>query len=148
MERIVVDTDILIDYVRGEESARLFLESLAAESRCTTVVNVLELFQGAFNKFDLKKLDGFVRDCFHVLMLTPQSCSKAIEMIRRYSLSNGLRSGDAMIAAIAVENGAVFATGNRKHFAYISSLRLLDFPVRTKTRKDVISDDTDGLKLI
>jgi predicted nucleic acid-binding protein len=47
MAKVVVDTDVLIDFTRGREYAALLLRSLPDENRCTTVINQMELLQGA-----------------------------------------------------------------------------------------------------
>ena len=47
--------------------------------------------------------------------------------IEEYALSSGLLAGDAIIAATAVENSMVLATGNRKHFKPIKDLSLKIF---------------------
>ena len=47
--------------------------------------------------------------------------------IEEYSLSDGLRSGDAIIAATAMENNLILATGNRKHYKEIKDLQLKIF---------------------
>jgi len=47
--------------------------------------------------------------------------------IEEYSLSSGLRAGDALIAATAAENNMVLCSSNSKHFKPIRNLRLKVF---------------------
>jgi hypothetical protein len=47
--------------------------------------------------------------------------------VEEYSLSHGLRAGDAIIAATAVENNMALSTGNAKHFKPIKELKLKAF---------------------
>jgi predicted nucleic acid-binding protein len=49
------------------------------------------------------------------------------QFIEEYSLSQGVRTGDAIIAATAVENSLVLATANFKHFKAIKELNLYVF---------------------
>jgi hypothetical protein len=45
-----------IDYVRGLEQAAEFLDRTVAESRYTTIINSLEVLQGAQNRIEMRKL--------------------------------------------------------------------------------------------
>jgi len=47
--------------------------------------------------------------------------------IEEYTLSSNLRSGDAIIAATAVENNMVLSSSNIKHFRIITELELKPF---------------------
>lgn len=47
--------------------------------------------------------------------------------IEEYSLSNGIRAGDAIIAATAVEQNLVLTTANTKQFKIIRELQLALF---------------------
>ena len=71
-------------------------------------------------------LDRFIQLGFDVLPLTPQGCTMAVALIRAHTLRDGLRVGDALVAAIALENNAALVTGNSRHFTKISGLRVLD----------------------
>lgn len=129
MAKVVIDTDVLIDYTRGREYAALLLTSFSDDKRCTTVVNHMELLQGARNKLELRKLDRFIQLGFEVLPLTARGCGIALELIRDHALRDGLRVGDALVAAIALEHKASLITGNSRHFEKIAGLQVLDsFP--------------------
>lgn len=47
--------------------------------------------------------------------------------IEEYALGSGLRSGDAIIAATAVENNLPLVSSNVKHFRIIKDLTLISF---------------------
>lgn len=49
------------------------------------------------------------------------------EYIEEYTLSSGLRAGDAIIAATAVENNMTLISSNAKHFKPIKELKLKVF---------------------
>ena len=125
MEKIVVDTDIIIDYLGGARTAAAFLESIDPQFRSTTTVNCMEVLQGARNSTESRKLDTFLNATFEILPLTPKSCATALDLIRRHALPSGLRTGDALIAAVAIENEARLATGNSRHFRDIKGLAII-----------------------
>jgi predicted nucleic acid-binding protein len=50
-----------------------------------------------------------------------------IRTSEEYALSNGLRAGDAIVAATATENNLILATSNAKHFRSIKDLRVKVF---------------------
>jgi predicted nucleic acid-binding protein len=47
--------------------------------------------------------------------------------VEEYTLSSGVRSGDAIIAATAVENNMILSSSNKKHFKIIKELQLKVF---------------------
>jgi predicted nucleic acid-binding protein len=44
MEKIILDTDIFIDYFRGVSEAESYIENLPVDKRGTTDVTLMELF--------------------------------------------------------------------------------------------------------
>ena len=50
-----------------------------------------------------------------------------MQLIDAYVLSHGLRLGDALIAASALEHGLSVLAANTKHFAQIKGLRIEAF---------------------
>ncbi|RME29708.1 MAG: hypothetical protein D6800_02445 [Candidatus Zixiibacteriota bacterium] len=52
---------------------------------------------------------------------------RAAVYIEEYALSSGLRAGDSLVAATAVEYGLPLASSNRKHFRAIQELDLRVF---------------------
>lgn len=55
MEIIILDTDILIDYFRGVEVSKDYIERIPVNERATTDITLMELFKGARNKEELEK---------------------------------------------------------------------------------------------
>lgn len=52
---------------------------------------------------------------------------RAIVYIGEYSLSHGIRAGDAIIAATVAENNLTLCSGNAKHFRPIRDLKFRAF---------------------
>ncbi|MCS6936476.1 MAG: PIN domain-containing protein [Candidatus Bipolaricaulota bacterium] len=108
----IFDTDSWLTFSRGDQ---VLLNCYY--QRYITVVNLIELYQGAPDKKTLRQIKRFVRDSFaDVLTLSPATSLLAIDLIERYALPSGLRLADAFIAAIALNQGATLVSGNYKHF--------------------------------
>lgn len=120
---MVFDTDILIWVQRGHrEAARLIDTEL---ERCLSLQSYLELLQGVKNRTQQEHTRRFLKDCnFRVLPLSENIGYRAAVYIEEYALSHGLRAGDALVAATAVEHATVLCTANEKHFRAIRDLRI------------------------
>lgn len=64
---------------------------------------------------------------FSVLPLTENIGHRATVYMEEYAMNSGLRAGDSLIAATAVENDLLLNSGNRKHFRPIRELQLKEF---------------------
>lgn len=125
---MIFDTDVLIWYQRGNEKAIRVLDE--ADSHFISLQTYMELLQGAAHKKQQQYLRDFITEFgFIILPLTEQIGYRAAIYIEEFALSDGLRAGDAIIAATAVENNMDLMSGNRKHFHFIPSLKLNVFTV-------------------
>ncbi len=123
---MIFDTDILIWVQRGHKKAAALVEK--AESRCISIYTYMELLQGAENQKQHEYTHSFLHDfSFTTLSLSENIGHRAAIYIEEYALSSGVRAGDAIIAATAVENDLLLNTGNAKHFKAISDLKLRIF---------------------
>ena len=123
---MIFDTDIFIWVQRGNQNAAKLMEK--AEEKFLSVQTYMELLQGAKNKTQHKYIKDFLSAFgYIVLPLTENIGHRASIYIEEYTLSSGLRSADAIIAATAVENNLILASGNVKHFRGIKELRLKSF---------------------
>ena len=64
---------------------------------------------------------------FITLPLTENIGHRALIYIQEYTLSHGLRAGDAIIAATAAENNMTLVSSNAKHFKPVKELKLKVF---------------------
>lgn len=123
---ICVDSDIIIDHLRGREpGSAIFEEIVRAENPFTTTINHFELFCGVRSD---KEIDT-IKKCllgFTVLPLNQKSSLEAARIYRELK-KRGLLIGvrDIMIAGIATINKLKLATNNKKDFKKIKGLTLL-----------------------
>jgi predicted nucleic acid-binding protein len=123
---MIFDTDIFIWVQRGNDSAADIIDQ--ADERFLSILTFMELLQNAQNKKQHNYVKSFLTaGGFNVLPLTENIGHRASIYIEEYSLSSGLRAGDAIIAATAVEKNMTLVTGNEKHFKVIKDLNLLIF---------------------
>ena len=117
----LVDTDVLIDYLRNMEGAANYLDSIGEWTY--SVVTTMELITGAANQKDVKKLERILTD-YREVPLSREIGSRARELMKTHAKSQGLLPLDALIAATALHEGVRLSTKNKKHFRNIEGLDL------------------------
>lgn len=128
MERVIVDSDILILVSRNDQTAISFVDSLErTRGIAVSAVSAFELVIGSRNKADQVTITKFLSR-FHNIHIGEDISETAFKLLERYRLSHGLLMADALIAAIALVNDLELATQNKKDFRYITGLKLLDYP--------------------
>ena len=114
MEITLLDTDVFIDYFRGVELAKDYIEGIPVNKRATTDITLMELFKGARNKEELENIDKFIkRNIFIVLPVSASPSRRAVQILRRYTLQKGLGLPDALIAAVTISADGKLITGNK-----------------------------------
>ena len=118
---MLIDTDVLIWYLKGNEKARDIIEN--QKGFFISVVTYIELVQGMRNKNELKELRKAFRDWnTKVIYINEEISAKAMFYIEKNILSHSLKLADALICATALTNGLSIITGNDKHYKIISEL--------------------------
>ena len=134
MERfrgVALDTDIIIDFLRGKERAVRLIKKLYESNinLATTVINIFELSWGAY-KLGKKRVNDVEKltESLIILNMTVKDAIKAGEEIA-YLESLGLKIDirDLLIGIITRENGYALLTGNVKHFNRIKDLDILQY---------------------
>jgi predicted nucleic acid-binding protein len=125
---VIVDTDILIWYFRGDEVARRFLARVSFPERTISALTVMELLQGCRDEREGRHVAVFVSANLAAVIHPDEAISRrAIRLLERHALRDGLRVVDAIIAATALEAGTGLATANVRHYRPISGLSLVSF---------------------
>lgn len=122
----MIDTDVLIWYMRGNVKAKEVIEKL--NGFFISVVTYMELVQGMRNKSELTLLRSALRKWdVKILFINEDISAKAMFLVEEHYLSNSLVLADALIASTAVSNGLTLLTGNIKHYKIIKNLELEGF---------------------
>lgn len=125
---MIVDTDILIWYFRGDEAARRFLGRVPFPERTVSALTVMELLQGCRDQREVRHMAVFVSENLAAVIHPDEAISRhAIRLLERHALQAGLRVVDALIAATALEAAAPLATANFRNYRVIAGLSLLRF---------------------
>lgn len=123
---MIFDTDVFIWIQKGNEAAARMVEG--DEERFLSLQTYLELLQCAQNRTQHEYTKVFLKDFgFQILPLTENIGHRAAIYIEEHALSQGLRAGDAIVAATAAENGMILCTSNAKHFRGIGDLKIKIF---------------------
>jgi len=117
----LLDTDIIIDYLRGHEPAVQFIKTLDIENTAVCVITVGELLAGQHNANPAKRraLVEFLGP-FQSLEVDHFVAVAAGDMAREY----GMQLPDALIAATARQYKATLYTRNVKDFGRVKNLEV------------------------
>ena len=122
MADTIVDSSLVIDYLRGRSEAAGFLDA-ARESQClsTHVVVVAEVLSGARDRREQDTIQRFFSE-FRIHLIDPQDAQRSVDLLTRHRLSHGVGWLDCLIAATALRLQSPIATLNDKHFAAFENL--------------------------
>ncbi|NOY53859.1 MAG: type II toxin-antitoxin system VapC family toxin [Deltaproteobacteria bacterium] len=123
---LIIDTDVLIWYLRGNDKAYKTIENI--ENFSISVITYMELVQGMRNK---KELNG-LRQALHVwntriLYISEEISAKAMFAVEQHFLSHSMQLADALIGATAISYGLPLLTGNDKHYKIMKEIQLKRF---------------------
>src|SRR5258708_653823 len=115
--KLLLDTSVLIDVLRRRNQRREFVAELvrAGHVLSTSVLNVAEVYAGMRPREELDTETLFASLQLHDL--STQSARLAGEMKNAWSKKGRtLTLADAIVAAVAIEQGCQVLTDNRKDF--------------------------------
>ena len=123
---MLIDMDVIIWYMRGNEQSRDYLESNPRFR--ISVVTYIELVQGMRNKRELQALRRALRNWkAEIIYINEEISSKAMFYVEQHYLSHAVQLADALIAATAVSYGLSLLTGNDKHYKIIKEVNIKKF---------------------
>ena len=119
--KFLVDTDVLVDFLRGEEKAVIYINR-HAKKIVISAISVAELYAGVRENEERQELDEFV-ELFPILPVTIEIAKTGGLYKRDFFKSHQLSLADAIIAATAKTYEADLKTLNTKHFTMLKGLK-------------------------
>ena len=119
---IVLDTNILIEILKDNQSTIEKLQSFNVPLAISSIT-VMELFYGALNKAEVKKLEKFVA-LFEIIDINEVISRQSTTLIKTYAKSHNLNIPDSLIGSTALVLDAPLFTYNLKDFRFIDGLEL------------------------
>ena len=123
---MVIDTDVLIWYMKGNDKAHRAIEN--SKIFFVSVVTYMELVQGMRNKNELNNF----RRALHIwnseiLYISEEISVKAMFFVEQHYLSHSIQLADALIGATAIAYGLPILTGNDKHYKVLKDIQIKKF---------------------
>ncbi|GHU61673.1 ribonuclease VapC [Clostridia bacterium] len=123
---MILDTDVLIWFFRGNEKAKTAIDKALPFS--ISSVTFMELLQGVKNKAEQMAIKKQLRTWnVNVIHLNEAISIRSIQFVSDFSLSHSMAAMDALIAGTVVEYDGKLLTGNSKHFEYVPGIELYKF---------------------
>ena len=136
MNKILIDTNVFIDHLRGYEPASDFLvkASQGYFSIMISTITEMELYAGTrLTDSEIKKIDELLS--YYVKLNVNSAISKTAGELLRFYRNQGLSPIDALIASSALDTGSILVTNNIKHFQNIEKLLTLQpYPTEYRAR--------------
>jgi len=128
MTRYLIDSDILIYFLKGTPEVIERLTQISPDALHTSRINATELLYGAYNSARTEKnlaiIEPFL-ERFKILEFDSRaSLFFAKEKARLKRLGTPIADMDLMIASIALAQGCVLITNNVKHFERVLGLEI------------------------
>lgn len=125
---LVIDSDILIYFLKGYTEIVAKLSSYPLEAVFTTRINYAELLYGAYNSTKIEQNLSTITiflESLSILEFDQKTCASFAEDKAKLKRNGNLIPDmDLMIASIAKVHNYSLVTNNMKHFERIDSLKL------------------------
>ena len=123
MVRYCLDTNVIIDFFRGDDFITDKIRELSSDELFFTAVSLCEIFRGIYlyskneeQEIELRDVQIFLQTV-KVLSLDIDSCREFGKIFAELKKKGKMtQESDLMIASIAKTNNAILVTRNKKHF--------------------------------
>ena len=128
MDIYILDTDICIYWLKGDDSIEKKIVQVGFSNICITVITECELFYGAFKSAKKEKnlsVIGELKSKINMLH-TVEGVSPIYGKLKSELGNKGqtIDDADLLIASIALSNNAILVTNNISHFKRIPGLKI------------------------
>jgi predicted nucleic acid-binding protein len=127
---MLLDTDVLIDCLRGLPAADVWLRESADQEFAIPGIAAMELIVGCRDKTDLQHTQAFIRH-FDVVWPEASEVKRAFDLLIAYRLQFGVSIPDCIIVAMALQRETPLYTFNLKHYRMFDGLEAREPYIRT-----------------
>ena len=120
---ILCDTNILIEFYKGNSEIVHELERVGLSNLSISVITAGELYFGARDKRELNQMKKHL-SLLNQISLDSEISERFLALLGEYALSHKLSVPDALIAATALSRNIPLYTLNIKDFQFIPNLEL------------------------
>ena len=121
---IIADSDVLIDFLRGQGQAKRVALELTTRSFGTTAITAFEIRAGAHSARQRKTVDMLL-EAMTILSFGSEEADLAANLRQQLDKEGKpIGMADYMIAATCITNDGILLTRNLKHFERIPELKL------------------------
>lgn len=119
---MIVDTSVFIDYLKGDERAAVcVIRARGSGGVVMHAVVAAELIAGVLNRSELRRTAALISTC-RLVVPDESDVRRALRLLERHVLADGIDWSDCLIAASALRLGAPVVTLNTKHFRVVRGL--------------------------
>jgi len=121
VEKVILDTTVLVDFIRNKEDAVSFVKNLSEKHEiCTTDINIFELYYGAYLSKQTDKNVAAVKGIINTIIVfstTEESMEISAKLLADLDKKGQkIEIKDVLVAGICLLNSCPIATQNKKHF--------------------------------
>jgi tRNA(fMet)-specific endonuclease VapC len=120
---ILCDTNVLIEFYKNNPQIMADLRQIGLQNLAVSVITVAELYYGALNKAELRKIKKHLA-LMHQIPVTRDISLRFLELMEMYALSHRPGIPDVLIAATALDHDLSLFTLNVKDFRFIPDLKI------------------------
>lgn len=117
----LVDTDVLIDFLRGNEKAVSLIEKISSQMILSPIV-IAELYAGVKGDDEMSVLSNFT-SFFRIVPINSEIAKTGGLYKRDFGKSHGIGLADALLAATAFQENTEIITLNIKHYPMVTGLK-------------------------
>lgn len=120
--KLLIDTDIFIDYLKGISPAKAVFRSSDIDIYCSVLTKKELLNKPGLKDSERKRIISILRELKTILIDSDISLKYSV-LLEKYH-DRHLQPPDAIIAATAWSKKLPILTRNKRHFRYIEEIRL------------------------
>jgi predicted nucleic acid-binding protein len=118
-----LDTDVLIECLRGQPAAEAWLTQVGGEAFQVPGIVAMELLVGCRDRTELERARRFL-NAFDVVWPDASEFARAFELLAEHHLGSNLGIPDCLIAAMTLSRSAQLYSFYLRHFRVVPGLEV------------------------